>query len=67
MKFENNSYYIFFILHKKKFGTSFAGKLKYLKIGPVSLAQLIGHCMIYAGDRDSNPDHLTYPSYGWNF
>jgi hypothetical protein len=33
----------------------------------VSLAQLVGHCIIYAGDRDSNLGHPTYPSYGWNF
>jgi hypothetical protein len=33
-----------------------------LNLCPVSLAQLVGHCMIYAGDRGSNPGHPTYPS-----
>jgi hypothetical protein len=28
----------------------------------MSLTQLVGHCMIYAGDRGSNPGHPTYPS-----
>jgi hypothetical protein len=32
---------------------------------PMSLAHLVGHCIIYAGDRDSNPGHPTYSP--WNF
>jgi hypothetical protein len=33
----------------------------------MSLAQLVEHCIIYAGDRSSNFGHPTYPPYGWNF
>jgi hypothetical protein len=33
----------------------------------MSLAQMVGHCIIYAGRRGSNSDHPTYPPYEWNF
>jgi hypothetical protein len=41
-------------------------RLKFKMCSPVSLTQLVGHCIIYTGGRGSNIGHPTYPPYGWN-
>jgi hypothetical protein len=43
----------------------FLMQVKPIKICPVSLARLVGHCIIYAGGLCSNLGHPTYPPYGW--
>jgi len=45
----------------------FAMLIEYIKYRHVSIAQLVGQCIIICRDRGSNLGHPTYSSYKVNF